>query len=290
MEMYFKPKNYLGILVTLSEDRVKVVNAKTKQPIEPKLVHGQWGFLLFKKGKHNRNLVYLHEISADTFLPPPPQDRKYIRFIDRDRLNCHPRNLYFDSEPSDNCRPVHLTEYSKFYRVSPNREIWSERLRSFMRPTPGARNYPQVWLHGENGKCSWQQCHRLVGFVFVNNPNPDVFKVLHHLSGDTLDFSASNLIWTSQRTNVQEGWLAGRDRKAGAKSHRFKGVYQYQGFTAETVKEMSSHLKITPYGVQKMIDNGEVTFVPKDRLAQQSNIPAKILESVNARLAKKKKK
>lgn len=290
MEHYFKPKTYRGILVTLEDDEVRVFDEKTKREIKPKLLHGQLGFPLYKKGKLNRNLIYLHEISADTFLPPSTPDKKYIRFINGNRRDCHPRNLYNDSEPSDNCIPVPVKEFARFYRISPNKEVWSERLRAFMSPSLGSKDYPSIWMYGVDGKNSWHQCHRLVGLAFVHNPDPLRFNVCHHLDNDPTNFAASNLKWVSQSRNVKEGWNSGRAKKTGAKSPWFIGIYEINGFVAESVREIVDHLKITPYKAQKMIDEGVVSFTPKDRLAERSDLPAKILDSLNSRTKTKSNK
>ena len=43
--------------------------------------------------------------------------------------------------------------------------------------------------------------HRLVGFAFVSNTNPETHTVLDHINGNRVDYRVSNLRWTTMKGN-----------------------------------------------------------------------------------------
>ena len=43
--------------------------------------------------------------------------------------------------------------------------------------------------------------HRLVGFAFIPNPNPETHTVLDHINGNRVDYRVSNLRWTTLQEN-----------------------------------------------------------------------------------------
>jgi hypothetical protein len=50
-----------------------------------------------------------------------------------------------------------------------------------------------------------RQCykHRLIAEQFIENPNPEEFKVIDHINGDRGDNHISNLRWTTQKQNCR---------------------------------------------------------------------------------------
>ena len=52
--------------------------------------------------------------------------------------------------------------------------------------------------------------HILVARAFINNPNPEKFKIVNHLNSDRADNRAENLEWCDHSRNAKHAYEAGR--------------------------------------------------------------------------------
>ena len=65
--------------------------------------------------------------------------------------------------------------------------------------------YKNIGIIDDYGRFKTFRIHRLVGQIFVNNPNPNKFNVLNHINENKLDNRAINLEWCTQSYNHDYG-------------------------------------------------------------------------------------
>ena len=64
--------------------------------------------------------------------------------------------------------------------------------------------------------------HRAVAEVYVQNPNPDKFKIVNHLNGVTSDNRVENLEWTDYKNNRAHAVVSGNVDSKGVNSSQAK--------------------------------------------------------------------
>lgn len=79
---------------------------------------------------------------------------------------------------------------SKAGRFLSNRMIYKHE---YVKPTLVAWNKKKVNV----------LCHRIVAELFVYNPFPSIYNIVHHKNGNKQDNRASNLRWTTQEDNIK---------------------------------------------------------------------------------------
>lgn len=65
----------------------------------------------------------------------------------------------------------------------------------------------------KNGKDRYLYANRLVAFAHVTNPNPEEFNVVHHIDENPLNNKHDNLMWTTQKYNLNVGTVQKRRAK-----------------------------------------------------------------------------
>jgi hypothetical protein len=139
---------------------------------------------------------------------------------------------------------IAIKDYESLYEVS-NMGRVKALAKKIPAPNSGFIDYPDVIMcHGvTNGGYEYvnlskegirKTCtvHRLVAKHFVNNPNPELFKIVDHVKGNKKDNRASELEWTTSSINNKRAYDLGlktkdhlyayRDNSSSAKEiHQF---------------------------------------------------------------------
>ena len=68
------------------------------------------------------------------------------------------------------------------------------------------KGYPYIILHNKN-KVKRFAVHRLLAYYFI--PNPNNFKIVEHKNDNPSDYRIENLEWSTQSTNIKNGYLRG---------------------------------------------------------------------------------
>lgn len=92
--------------------------------------------------------------------------------------------------------------YEGLYAVTSDGQVWSYRRNIFLRPAM-RKGYLAVHLR-KNGKGKSYYIHRLVGLVFI--PNPQNLETIDHIDGNKLNNNADNLQWLSRTNNIRKYW------------------------------------------------------------------------------------
>jgi len=80
-------------------------------------------------------------------------------------------------------------------------------LGNIQKPYYAQNGYPTVVV---GIKRQSRHIHRLLALAFI--PNPNNYKVVHHIDGNRANSVLSNLEWSTQSANVKAGYDAGRVR------------------------------------------------------------------------------
>lgn len=94
------------------------------------------------------------------------------------------------------------------YMISNCGRVWSEKSRCFVKPKPMDRKGHMGVCLSVNGKRRYFYLHRLMGNVFI--PNPDKYPIVRHLNDIPYDNEIDNLAWGTQRDNVMDAKRNGR--------------------------------------------------------------------------------
>lgn len=102
--------------------------------------------------------------------------------------------------------------------------------------------YPRVAI-GTVGKRRALLVHRIVGFAWVENPDPDLYDVVNHKDGDKLNPHRTNLVWTNHYGNhvhAVENGLTKKDlRKLSEEDVReIRNMYNSGLFTIEEIHSL----------------------------------------------------
>ena len=112
--------------------------------------------------------------------------------------------------------------YERYY-VTRCGQIWSDRLKGFLRHgSVGGGRYKSVCL-SKKGKAKGYMVHRLVALAYIPNPmnKPEV----NHIDGDRMNNSADNLEWVTRKENVQHAIRTGLMAPCTPESTHFKKGY-----------------------------------------------------------------
>lgn len=82
------------------------------------------------------------------------------------------------------------------------------------RPNDG---YPHVQLAVKRCGLTSSSVHRMVALAWVENPEPERFNVVRHRDDDRSNPNADNLVWGTQRMNVDDALERGRYPRGEAK-------------------------------------------------------------------------
>lgn len=94
--------------------------------------------------------------------------------------------------------------------------IW--RKEKIMSPARDKGGYRQFTVC-KSGSQRSLKLHRIVGFLFVNNPDPANLPDINHNDGNKDNNAASNLSWTNDSLNGQHAWDTGLRTKRFGKDH-----------------------------------------------------------------------
>ena len=97
---------------------------------------------------------------------------------------------------------VHMVPLFWGYTIKDNGEVLSPK-GFVLHSRPTKDGYLQVTMvHPLTGERYWKLLHRLLAKAFVLNPRPDIFDIVDHINGDTLDNSIGNLRWLNRELNM----------------------------------------------------------------------------------------
>lgn len=138
-----------------------------------------------------------------------------------------------------------------FYLIL-NGQVYSLLEGRYLKGCVGSKGYLSVWLRCDDGVRRWFLVHRLVAMALL--PNPRKLPIVHHIDGNRLNANVSNLMWVSQKTNMELAAASGRmshkvsddtkqrmseSAKKGLCHYRCKGIYSLDGRTAETLQGLA---------------------------------------------------
>jgi len=103
--------------------------------------------------------------------------------------------------------------------------------------------YPQIGLK-KNGDLCRKTLHRLVALHFV--PNPNNFKIVHHIDTDTKNPFFLNLIWATQSQNCRASYACGNKSQKGEKNNQAK-------LTQSIVDEIREYYKVNNHLAYKAV-------------------------------------
>lgn len=140
-------------------------------------------------------------------------DEKII-FIDGNVRNCNLQNLkLLNFQSRDEIalllsekyqeRVLPIQEYKNYY-ISENGNVYSyyNSTSKILKPYVGTDGYLQVKIPDNYGADTHIKLHRMVATLFVNNPKPDEYNVVHHKDENKLNNNSSNLEWTTLAQNT----------------------------------------------------------------------------------------
>ncbi len=86
--------------------------------------------------------------------------------------------------------------YNTNYEISPFGEVRNMKTKKMLTPDKHMKGYLRVNISGK-----WKFIHRLVGELFV--PNPDNKPQTHHIDGNKTNNNKENLQWVTDKENNQ---------------------------------------------------------------------------------------
>ena len=199
---------------------------------------------------------------------------------------------------------VDIEGYEGKYKIDPNGSILNTKTNKILKVHHNWFGYTMVVLFKE-GKSKKIRVHRLLATYFINNPKPEVFKIVNHKDGNPRNNQLSNLEWCDQKHNIKQAYLLGRKeapknmlgKKIGLTS-RFNNVYFCKTKKAwianvEVVKEGVLFKKRKQFSLIKYSQKGELLaaqevnlFIDEYKLTgKEKNIfnsqELKVLEDLN---------
>ena len=102
------------------------------------------------------------------------------------------------------------------YLITPNGEIWSNYLKSFMQPKTDKDGYLIIGLRTEENKQKMFRIHQLVMLTYGELPSENLFDpTINHIDGNKINNNISNLEWIDRKTNTSIRF----DKPIGEKNH-----------------------------------------------------------------------
>lgn len=98
--------------------------------------------------------------------------------------------------------------------------------------------------------------HRLVGILFVENPEPDRFNMVNHLDGDKLNNHYTNLEWTNSLGNVQHAIYNGLRKHSHAQKLSIEQVREIRQLYNDTHihhNELGEQFDISPINIMACV-------------------------------------
>ena len=172
------------------------------------------------------------------------------------------------------------------YLITEDGQVYSLLKNKYLKP--GTRNeYKQVYLKCNNGKSKWFGVHRLVGLLYV--PNPDNLPEIDHEDNNRANNHHTNLKWVTHQRNIQLSFERGRkvlkgedhpnygrghaitpetkdkmrEAKKGELHPKFKGYYTYQDKTSTSLNDLAIQLGTYPIKLKRLYNKGLIQFKPK---------------------------
>lgn len=119
-------------------------------------------------------------------------------------------------------KDLNLEGYSEFYQVSnlgqiksKDREVEIKRKNGkiskklnkgrIMKQRENNRGYRMCGIYDKNSKCKTVLIHRLIGFTFLTNDDPDKDQI-NHKNGKKNDNRVENLEWVNQNENMKHSF------------------------------------------------------------------------------------
>jgi len=117
-----------------------------------------------------------------------------------------------------------MRNYNKFdkdYLISNYGRLYSHKVNRFLCICADKNGYLRTKI-SQDGKRKTVAIHRLVGFAFVENYNPDKYNTINHKDENPSNPKWTNLEWCDDKYNLNYGTAQKR-----RSSQRAKKVYQY---------------------------------------------------------------
>lgn len=137
-----------------------------------------------------------------------------IFFIDGDTRNCNINNLKILDNNNNQEVALMLSEkyqekicpipnYKNYY-ISENGNVYSfyHSCSKLLKPYLGTDGYLQIKIPDNYGTATHVKLHRMVGLLFVKNPNPDKYDIVHHKDENKQNNNFMNLEWTTLTQNT----------------------------------------------------------------------------------------
>ena len=119
--------------------------------------------------------------------------------------------------------------------------------------------YLKVMLRKE-GRSYCRKVHRLVAEAFVENPNPEIFDTVDHISNIKKDNRAENLRWISRESNVRKAYECGlcdRRIRNSRKGVLLRNIFSNEEFFFPSFGETADFLEVDPSTVSHAFGGGE---------------------------------
>ena len=181
------------------------------------------GYITYRLCDEAKKEVYAHRLVACSFIEnPDPQKYRKIKHLDGNKLNNKPDNLKWCVNPNpikyDDSVDIGDTpliandevfaiakiynEKYKAYLVSNYGRLYSKYAKRIMRGVINFDGYLTYQLK-KNGKEKGISAHRLVGFSFVDNPEPLKYNTINHKNEIRLINYFKNLEWCDNDYNLR---------------------------------------------------------------------------------------
>jgi len=101
---------------------------------------------------------------------------------------------------------IDIPGYNGRYKIDINGNVWSTKMKKFLRPWTSSHGYLYVRLC-RNWKGKHYSIHRLLATAFIENKN--TYPCINHIDGNKLNNKLDNLEWCTYSHNISEAYRLG---------------------------------------------------------------------------------
>ena len=158
-----------------------------------------------------------------------PEDTLRVTHLDGDKMNCRPENLepisksYITEKYKKKYNVESLDDIPEIWKVYPDipsievSNLGNLRDVQTKEPVPTYDNFGYRWIFRNN---THYFVHHLVANLFIENPNPKLFKYINHLDGVKDHNMEYNLEWCDISMNTEHSFVLGNIGKYSEKTIR----------------------------------------------------------------------
>lgn len=105
--------------------------------------------------------------------------------------------------------------------------------------------------------------HRIIAEVFVDNPNPDEYKIVNHKDGDKSNNHANNLEWCNQRMNIKHAHKTGltKNKRSKLKKISILNIDTSEVIIAKNIVECSKILNVSQSRIRNCLYYNENSII-----------------------------